>query len=112
MTMLGVFLGGALGATLRYLLETLFSAGRTFAWGMLAANGVGSMALGFVLAHLPPGALQAFLGVGFCGALTTFSSYSVATFEFWRRRRYGMALVHIAAHLAFGLAAFWLGASI
>ena len=112
MTMLGAFLGGALGATLRYLLETLFSAGRTFAWGMLAANALGSMALGLVLANVPPGPLQVFLGAGFCGALTTFSSYSVATVEFWREGRCGMAGVHIVVHLALGLAAFSLGVSV
>ena len=112
MTMLVVFLGGALGAALRHLLETLFSTGRAFAWGMLVANGLGSMALGIVLSRLPPGALQDFLAVGFCGALTTFSSYSVATFEFWRRRRYGMAIAHVVAHLGLGIAAFCLGAGV
>ena len=112
MTILAVFLGGALGAMLRHLLETFLSAVRTFAWGMLVANGLGSLTLGLVLARVPPGATQMFLAVGFCGALTTFSSYSAATVEFWRRRRYGLAAVHVAAHLALGLAAFWLGATV
>ena len=85
MTLLLVALGAALGAPLRYLTD-LFVQSRhdsVFPWGTLTVNAVGSLLLGATAGALVgnPGNswVLPLLGTGFCGALTTFSTFSLET---------------------------------
>lgn len=78
-------LAGAAGAPLRYLVDG-FVADRTrgaFPWGTLAVNASGSLLLGFLsglaLYHGFPEAPEVVLGTGFCGAYTTFSTFTYET---------------------------------
>jgi fluoride exporter len=78
-----VFLGGALGAPARYLTDRFVQSrvDSVFPWGTLAVNVVGSLVLGAVLRAstvLHPD-LTVLIGTGFCGALTTFSSFGFET---------------------------------
>lgn len=83
MSVLLVFVGGALGAPLRYVIDRLVQSrvDSVFPWGTFAVNIVGSFVLGAVLASAstlhPDVAL--FIGTGICGALTTFSSFGFET---------------------------------
>ena len=81
-----VILGGAVGAVARYLLATYAPRARSgFSWGIVAANVVGSFILAILTAlnlvavskgaDFPLVAIAA-VGVGFCGVLTTFSTFS------------------------------------
>jgi fluoride exporter len=82
---LAIGVGGAVGAVARYG-TTLAMArwlGPAFPWGTLAVNGLGSFVLGAVVAlgeldRAGP-TTRALLGTGFCGAFTTFSTFSVET---------------------------------
>ncbi|OJF14039.1 fluoride efflux transporter FluC [Couchioplanes caeruleus] len=88
MTVLLVALGAAVGAPLRYLTDRYVRARRDspFPWGTLIVNVAGSLLLGF-LVGLPVGpALAALVGTGFCGALTTYSTFG---FETWGLARTG-----------------------
>lgn len=85
MTLLLVLLGAAVGAPLRYLLD-LFVQSRhdtAFPWGTLVVNAVGSVVLGATAGALAaepgPDWVLPLLGVGFCGALTTFSTFGFET---------------------------------
>lgn len=79
-----VAVGGALGTGVRYLLVTMVT-GR-FPWSILLANLAGSFALGVLLVVADPG-LVLFAGVGFCGALTTFSTFALDTLVLAREGR-------------------------
>jgi CrcB protein len=79
--------GCALGGALRYLCMLGISRclGDAFPWGTLCVNALGSFLLGMVLGSgIAPSAdiaaveqLHAFAAVGFCGGLTTFSTFSL-----------------------------------
>ncbi|PSP39246.1 camphor resistance protein CrcB [Halobacteriales archaeon QH_7_65_31] len=71
-----VGLGGAVGATSRYLVGERVERTRL---DTLVVNVVGSFLLGFVLAAPLDGSVVTLLGTGFCGAFTTFSSFAFET---------------------------------
>jgi fluoride exporter len=76
-----VAVGAAIGAPLRYLIDRAIQARHdsVFPWGTFIVNITGSLILG-VLAGLPtPGSAMAVAGVGFCGALTTYSTFGYET---------------------------------
>ena len=82
---LGVILAGALGAPLRYLVDSRIQSARrrAFPLGTLVVNVSGSLVLGVVtglaLYHGLPRVPKAVLGAGFCGAYTTFSTHAFET---------------------------------
>ncbi|GAA0507015.1 putative fluoride ion transporter CrcB 2 [Saccharopolyspora subtropica] len=79
MTFALVALGGAMGACLRFLTDRWVQARHDtgFPWGTLVVNAVGSLLLGLLTGATLFGAPAptALVGVGFCGALTTFSTF-------------------------------------
>lgn len=99
MLILMTFLGCAMGGVVRYLGMTLVSrvVGERFPSGTLAVNALGSLLLGIVLGGglFASGGLQALLGIGFCGGLTTFSTFSLQTLSLASEQSWGKALVNI-----------------
>ncbi|WP_169949140.1 fluoride efflux transporter CrcB [Microbispora sp. H11081] len=85
MTLLLVFLGGAVGAPARYLADRLVQRlhDSVFPWGTLSVNLAGSLVLGLLLGARDdlglPAEVVALLGTGFCGGLTTFSTFGFET---------------------------------
>lgn len=111
MTLLLVLLGAAVGAPLRYLTDVLVQSRHdsVFPWGTLAVNSVGSLVLGVTAGALAgrdgPVWVLALVGTGFCGALTTFSTFS---FETVRLAQEGSVLasgLNVLANVAVCLAA-------
>ena len=104
MLILLTFIGCALGGVLRYL-GTLMIArffGEVFPWGTLVINAVGSFLLGlflgsgFVAKELWLSSNgYAFVALGFCGGLTTFSTFSLQTFSLISEQAWGKALANI-----------------
>lgn len=107
MTGLLVVLGAAVGAPLRYVIDQYVRGrfGERLPWGTLVVNVAGSGVLG-LLAGLPtaPGRF-ALLGTGFCGALTTYSTFGYETLRLLDDRRSGAALVNVAGSVLAGLGA-------
>jgi CrcB protein len=80
-TLLLVFVGGAVGAPTRYLIDRLVQRRHdsVFPWGTLTVNLVGSFILGLLVGAQPGDVLTTLAGTGFCGALTTFSTFGYET---------------------------------
>jgi len=77
-----VFIGGGLGSVLRWFISLKLSgSGLPFPGGTLTVNLIGAFIIGLCLAlfirttHIDP-ALKLFITTGFCGGLTTFSTFS------------------------------------
>jgi CrcB protein len=108
MTALLVVLGAAAGAPLRLLAERVATArrGPGSALGTLAVNVAGSLVLGVLLgASSAPAWLVALVGTGFCGTLTTFSTFGADVVRLVETRAVGRALAYLAATLGLGLGA-------
>lgn len=109
--------GGALGSCARYAISILLApqvgVGR-FPWATFTANTLGcliaGLLLGLALRQGVVGAqLRVFLFAGFLGGFTTFSAFGVETFALLRRGDVALAGWNIAASVAIGLAALWIG---
>ena len=118
MTLVLVLLGGALGAPLRYVTDLAVQRwhGGRFPWGTLLFNVCGSLLLGILLgaaASGPSGALStetlALLATGFCGALTTYSTFSFETVRLIEDGELAAAVGNVLLSLGCGLAAGILG---
>jgi fluoride exporter len=107
-TVLMVALGALAGAPLRLLAERVAVArrGRGSVLGTLTVNVAGSAVLGVVLG-LPAVSptVVALVGTGFCGTLTTFSTYGSDVVRLVEERALGRAVGYLAATLVLGLAA-------
>ncbi len=84
MTGLLVALGAAMGAALRYLVGVGLD--RRLHWGTLAVNLAGSCVLGALVGAAVDGNELALFGTGFCGGLTTYSSFAVQSVHAGPRR--------------------------
>jgi len=102
-----VGVGGALGAVARYAVGQLID-GTAFPWPTLLVNAAGSFLLGAVVLGSADAAVASLVGTGFCGAFTTFSSFSFETVELWERGRRRLAALNATGNLAASLAAFGL----
>jgi CrcB protein len=109
MTLLLVALGGALGAPLRYLVDRAVQAryGPAFPWGTLTVNVAGSLVLGLVAGFT--GAAYTLLGAGFCGAFTTYSTFSYETLRLLEEGSGRHALANVVLTVLAGLLAIGLG---
>ncbi|GHJ07629.1 hypothetical protein TPA0907_19960 [Micromonospora humidisoli] len=108
MTVLLIALGAALGAPLRYLTDRAVQARHDsrFPLGTLTVNVAGSLLLGAV-AGVPAGpTVTALVGTGFCGALTTWSTFGYETVRLARAgdRRYALANVLVSVLAGLGAA--------
>lgn len=109
-----VALGGASGAGVRWLIETVVG-DPAFPWALLAVNIVGAFVLGLVAFRTATGhreLLRLGVGVGFCGGLTTFSAFAVATADLLRDERATTATVFVTVSFALAVAAVLSGATL
>lgn len=110
MTALLVVVGAAVGAPLRYLVDLLVQSRHHtgFPFGTLTVNAAGSLVLGVVAAAVSGGApewLLTLVGTGFCGALTTFSTFGFETLRLLEEGALVQALLNLGVSLLVGLTA-------
>ena len=115
-----VFAGGGAGSLLRYLTGRLIPAtltGSPFPTAILFVNVFASFVLGAVVGWVINRSVgeetRLFIGVGFCGGLSTFSSFSYDTVVLLQNGRVGAALLNIGLNVTLCLMAsvggLWLG---
>lgn len=111
----GIAAAGAVGAPLRYVLDRAVQdrSRGAFPWGTFTVNATGSLLLGFVaglvLHHDPPETWATVVGVGFCGAFTTFSTFSYETIRLVEEGALDQALRNVLGTLAIALTAAAIG---
>lgn len=115
MKLLLVIAGAVVGAPLRYLTDRAIQSRHdsTFPWGTFTVNVIGSAILGFVVgastAADAPHWVQLLVGTGFCGALTTYSTFSYETLRLWEQNSKIAAVANVTASILAGLGAAYLG---
>ncbi|RVU84096.1 fluoride efflux transporter CrcB [Leucothrix sargassi] len=109
-------LGGALGALSRYgvaqLMLTAF--GRSFPYATLTVNVLGSFCMGYLTVYFMSKVnvdpmIRLFLLVGFMGAFTTFSTFSMDTLNLIESGFVTKAFLNILLNVTCSLTAVWLG---
>jgi CrcB protein len=108
-----VIAGAVVGAPLRYLTDRFVQSRHdsVFPWGTLAVNLAGCLVLG-VLAGTGTASsnpLMLLLGTGFCGSLTTYSTFSYETVRLAQERAYFYAITNVVVSVLAGLGAVLLG---
>jgi len=119
--LLFVFLGGGLGSVLRFMASMFWRhlqchpkyAAILFPWPTLVVNVLGCLLISlfyFMLAghwNLSP-EQRLLLTTGFCGGLTTFSTFSYETTTLIEGGHYGLAVLYIVLSLVLGIGAAFL----
>jgi len=111
-----VAIGGAAGAVMRWLVASGVQkmAGGAFPWGTFAVNALGSFLLGFLFVWLIERStaselVRLAITVGFLGAFTTFSTYSLESVQLLQEGAFSLAFVNIIGQVMICLLLTWVG---
>ncbi len=111
-----IMLGGSLGALMRFVISGSITEklGTSFPYGTLTVNILGSFVMGFLAMFLVERMgldplLRLGIFVGFLGAFTTFSTFSMETMNLFEQGESVRALVNMFISVAFSVLAVWLG---
>lgn len=113
---LAIAAGGAFGAVARHYVNNQVThwLGAEFPWGILVANVAGSFAMGVLIESLalvwsPSKEVNAFLAVGFLGAFTTFSTFSLQVALLYDRGQMLAAALYIVASVVLAVGGLFAG---
>lgn len=114
--LLAIAAGGAVGAVARHFVNNQVTHwfGADFPWGILVANVAGSFAMGVLVESLalvwsPSKEVNAFLAVGFLGAFTTFSTFSLQVALLYDRGQMLAAAIYIVASVVLAVGGLFAG---
>lgn len=108
-----IFAGGMVGAVLRVWVSQRFtSTAPDWPWATFIINVTGSAGLAYFATRLQERLplstyRRPFLGTGFCGAYTTFSTMQVEILKMLEHDRYGLAVGYAGASIVVGYLAIW-----
>lgn len=111
---LAVFIGGGLGAVLRYAVTLwLYKPEHLINWGTFTSNIISSLILGVLLAALTQtdksNIFYLLLATGLCGGFSTFSTFSAENFFMIQAQNWGGLAINILANTAVSLVAVFGG---
>lgn len=106
-----LMLGGSCGAMARHSMGAwiLKHEKHAFPFGTLAINLIGTLILGIVCGLKQNGNLSLLLCDGFCGAFTTFSTFSLESVQLIRGHARRKAALYVVVSVAFGVMLFAAG---
>ena len=111
-----IMFGGSLGALMRYVISSMVNnrIGGEFPFGTLTVNIIGSFLMGFLAMWLVEHwslnpLLRLAVFVGFLGAFTTFSTFSMETLNLFESGQSLRALLNMFINVTFTILAVWLG---
>ena len=109
---LAVAVGGALGAMARYGVSSIIfnPSSQKFPWATMSVNVLGSFVMGMLFVIIVekgalPAEMRSLLMVGFLGAFTTFSTFSLDALGLWQNGHLDLALVYALGTVFLCLAA-------
>tara|TARA_B100001996_G_C18202411_1_gene416535 strand:+ start:34 stop:402 length:369 start_codon:yes stop_codon:yes gene_type:complete len=108
---LAVAFGGVCGAGVRWVLQTKFSlsSDTEVPWMVLIINITGCCFLGVLLGKKVKQRIYLLLGVGFCGGMTTFSTFAFDTASLMKGSQLNEALTYASISIIGGLLFFLIG---
>ncbi|ELB2122163.1 fluoride efflux transporter CrcB [Vibrio parahaemolyticus] len=111
-----IALGGGIGACSRYLVSEfcVLLFGRGFPYGTLTVNVVGSFIMGLLIAAFESEILatepwRQVIGLGFLGALTTFSTFSMDNVLLMQQGAFFKMGLNILLNVVLSISAAWIG---
>jgi CrcB protein len=106
--------GAAIGAPARYLTDRALQSRHdsVFPWGTFLVNVAGSALLGFLAALAGHPGAAVIAGTAFCGAFTTFSTFSYETLKLAEDRAWFLAALNVVVSIGAALGAAFLGLAI
>jgi CrcB protein len=111
-----VALGGACGASLRFFISQLILnwLGKGFPFATLAVNISGSLVMGMLYGLIEQGIVEVsvyrtLIGIGFLGAFTTFSTFSLDTLLLVQQGDFFKAMINILLNVSLCIFAAGLG---
>ncbi len=113
---LAIAAGGAVGSVLRFWMSTWVHSftGRSFPYGTLTVNVLGCLAMGFLFVLFidrlsDNNVLRAGILIGVLGGFTTFSSFSIETFNLIEQGAWFKAAANMTGSLLLCVGATWVG---
>ncbi len=114
MTWVWVIIGGMVGAPTRYLLDSFVQSrhGGDLPWGTFTVNMIASFVLGLIGSTAAGAAVGLAVGTGFCGALSTYSTFAYENVRLMEDGKLRPAAVNMAMSLIVGVLAAFAGAAV
>jgi CrcB protein len=111
MKWLAVFVGGGLGSVLRFGLGIVISpVAGLFPWATLIANALAAAIIGWLFtSHLKEGneLLWQLAAIGFCGGLSTFSTFSMETVQLMKTGHTALAMTNMVLSVLLSVVLFY-----
>lgn len=117
-TLLLVGCGGFIGSALRYLVSHAIEANAlsSFPYGTFTVNVIGSLIIGIIygltVKNLVSPEIRLLAATGFCGGLTTFSTFSYELLTLMQDNQFFHSFIYAAGSLVAGFLAAWIGFSL
>ena len=112
-SLIWVFIGGGLGSLCRFGLSQAIQGDMIFPWATIAANMLASFILGMLFVLLNendlPRSYALLLMTGFCGGFSTFSTFSLESYNLMESGQYLLAALNMFGSLIAGVLFVFLG---